>query len=289
MHGSPRSAGFRSPSASNAVGVFFLISGATGLVVGRVLQRRDARLVMIVGALLGGGAIACIGLVQSRCAAVCGVCAVRRRLFVRFGVAGDHVDHALVRCGARGRWRCRLRPPGCRWAACDHAAVGVAVGAAGRSSARCRRSAAVFVDVIVPIAWFGVRSFPVGEHGGAPSPSRQGTPFAAAIRSRFFVVLTRGYLLAMGTQVGGHRAPVQPWRRDCHAAAGVVCRVADGDVVGAGAVHRRLPDRPGADQAVCARQSVGPTARVRRDRARARRRRNCGSARACSASRSATC
>ena len=66
----------------------------------------------------------------------------------------------------------------------------------------------LFALLIVPIVWFGVRSFPEAPAVGAPSLVGQGTAFAAAVRSRFFVFLTLAYLLAMGAQVGDHRAHV---------------------------------------------------------------------------------
>src|SRR5262245_63879295 len=53
--------GFSIAAASNAVGVFFLTSGAVALYVGRVLQRRDARLVMLVGTSIAACAVAGIG------------------------------------------------------------------------------------------------------------------------------------------------------------------------------------------------------------------------------------
>jgi MFS family permease len=56
--------------------------------------------------------------------------------------------------------------------------------------------------VIAPIVWFGVRSFPPPSAPGAPLAVRSGVTFAVAVRSRFFIVLTTGYVLALGTQVG---------------------------------------------------------------------------------------
>ncbi|HET6473337.1 MAG TPA: MFS transporter, partial [Pseudomonadales bacterium] len=46
-------------------------------------------------------------------------------------------------------------------------------------------------------------SSPDTSSGGATSQARSGTEYARAVRSRFFVVLTAGYLLVLGTQVGG--------------------------------------------------------------------------------------
>ena len=91
----------------------------------------------------------------------------------------------------------------------------------------------VFALVIVPIVWFGVRSFPAHP---APAPLRRCVREPRS-RSRCgrgsSSLLTRGYLLAMGAQVGDHRAHVQTRRRGCDAAAGVVRRVGARDAVGA--------------------------------------------------------
>jgi len=194
--------GFSIASASNAVGVFFLISGATGLVVGRVLQQRDARLVMIVGALVGAAAIASIGLVDS----VPQLYAV----YALFGVGYSCVS-VLPATTLIARWFDTASRP----LALSLTTTGLSVGgvlitplsALLLTSWPLERAmpvlAGVFVGVIAPIAWFGIRSFPGAEHGDAPSIGRQGMLFGAAIRSRFFVVLTIGYLLAMGTQVAG--------------------------------------------------------------------------------------
>jgi MFS family permease len=48
-----------------------------------------------------------------------------------------------------------------------------------------------------------VRSFPGERHRSHIALALHGTAFAEAVRSRFFIVLTAGYLLAMCAQVGG--------------------------------------------------------------------------------------
>jgi MFS family permease len=194
--------GFSIASASNAVGVFFLMSGASGLVVGRILQRRDARRVMLVGALLGAGALASIGLVR----AVSQLYAV----YALFGVGYACVS-VLPATTLITRWFDAATRP----IAVSFTTTGLSLGGVVMTPLSAlllahwplERAmpvlAGVFALVIAPIAWFGVRSFPGGDQSNAPLVSRQGTSFAAAVRSRFFVFMTLGYLLAMGTQVGG--------------------------------------------------------------------------------------
>jgi predicted MFS family arabinose efflux permease len=62
---------------------------------------------------------------------------------------------------------------------------------------------AVYALVIAAVAWRFV-AMPVAETDeSAPSRASADRPFAAAVRSRFFVLLTAGYVLVLGTQVAG--------------------------------------------------------------------------------------
>jgi predicted MFS family arabinose efflux permease len=71
---------------------------------------------------------------------------------------------------------------------------------------------ALFVVGIVPVGWFLVRADPEAEgwapdgvrrQAGEVAPPPSGVAFADAIRTRFFVSITAGFLLALGAQVGG--------------------------------------------------------------------------------------
>ena len=201
MHQLASQRGFSLTAASNAVGVFFLMSGATGLVVGRILQRQDARLVMIVGALLGGGALALIGFV--------GGVAQLYAVYALFGVGYACVS-VLPATTLITRWFDATK----RAVAVSFTTTGLSLGGVIMTplstllftrwplEQAMMGIAAVFTLVIAPIAWFGVRSFPAADHPDTPLPGRSGSSFAVAIRSRFFIVMTAGYLVAMGTQVG---------------------------------------------------------------------------------------
>ena len=193
--------GFSIAAVSNAVGVFFLVGGAAGLFVGRVLQRSDARLVMLVGALVGGGAIVCIGRIQ----AVWQMYVV----YALFGIGYTCVS-VLPATTLITRWFDPARRP----VALSFSSTGLSLGGVILTPLSAVLLArwplenatgvlgAVFALVIAPIAWFGVRSFPSASTPGAPLAVRSGVTFAVAVRSRFFIVLTAGYVLAMGTQVG---------------------------------------------------------------------------------------
>jgi predicted MFS family arabinose efflux permease len=69
----------------------------------------------------------------------------------------------------------------------------------------------VFVLGTVPFALWLIRPDPAGEgwlpdgdrpSHGTPSPLAYGTAYADAVRTRFFVAITLGYLLLLGSQVG---------------------------------------------------------------------------------------
>jgi predicted MFS family arabinose efflux permease len=193
--------GFSIAAASNAVGVFFLVSGIAGLVIGRILQRHDARLVLIVGALLGGCAIASIGWIRG----VAGLYAV----YVLFGVGYACVS-ILPATTLITRWFDAASRP----LAVSFTTTGLSLGGVVMTPLSAllfahwplERAmvviACVFTLGIVPLAWFGVRSFPGTDRPDAAAPTVSGQSFARAVRTRFFIVLTAGYVVAMGTQVG---------------------------------------------------------------------------------------
>ncbi len=200
MHALATQRGFAVSAVSNAVGLFFLMGGMSGLLVGRVLQRRDARLVMLVGTLLSAASIACIGWVQAEWQMYL--------VYALFGIGYTGIS-VLPATTLIARWF----DPSQRPVALSFSSTGLSLGGVvltPLTAALLERwplqnampvLGAIFVLFIVPIVWFGIRSFPVTPTG-APSPVRQGTAFSLAVRSRFFVVLTMGYMLAMGTQVG---------------------------------------------------------------------------------------
>src|SRR5262245_5576558 len=193
--------GFSIASASNAVGVFFLTSGTVALFVGRVLQRRDARLVMLVGTVIAAGAVASIGWIRELWQMYA--------VYTLFGVGYSCVS-VLPATTLITRWfDASMRP-----LALSLSTTGLSLGGVvltpltawlfSRLSLEATMSmlASIFALSIAPIVWFGIRSFPEST-SASPSKARQGVAYVHAVRSRFFVVLTAGYLLVLGTQVGG--------------------------------------------------------------------------------------
>src|SRR5262249_5929658 len=65
MHALAAGGGLAVPGVSACISIYFLAGGAGGLMVGRVLTRRDARVVIVIGAVGGGAAIALIGRAHS--------------------------------------------------------------------------------------------------------------------------------------------------------------------------------------------------------------------------------
>ena len=193
--------GFSIAAVSNAVGVFFLAGGAAGVIVGRILQRRDARFVMLVGALVAGGAIAGIGWVQTAW-----------QMYVVYALFG--IGYSCVSVLPATTLITRWFDPARRPLALSFSSTGLSLGGVVLTPLSAVLLArwplesatgvlgAVFVLVIAPIVWFGVRSFPSASTPGAPLAVRAGVTFALAVRSRFFIVLTTGYVLAMGAQIG---------------------------------------------------------------------------------------
>ena len=168
--------GFSIAAASNAVGLFFLMSGGAGLAIGRILQRHDARLVMVVGALLGGGAIASIGWVSA--------ISHLYTVYALFGIGYACVS-VLPATTLITRWfEASMRP-----LAVSLTTTGLSVGGVVMTplstlllahwpiEQAMAVLAGAFTLVIMPFAWFGVRSFPPMDQSVTPSLSGWGRRF----------------------------------------------------------------------------------------------------------------
>jgi MFS family permease len=194
--------GFSIAAASNAVGVFFLSSGIAALGVGRVLQRRDARLVMLVGTAIAAVSVACIGWIREFWQLYL--------VYVLFGVGYACVS-VLPATTLITRWFDASTRP----LALSLSTTGLSLGGVVLTpisallfsrlplETATALLGAIMAVSIAPLVWFGVRSFPDSSSAASPSQARLGMAYGHAVRSRFFVVLTAGYLLVLGTQVGG--------------------------------------------------------------------------------------
>lgn len=195
---------------SGAVAVFFLVSGVAGLGVARLLARLDVRAVVLVGAVIG--ALALLGLGQVR--EVWQVYLVYAVLAVGHTFAGLVPATTVVT-----RWFHLKRSTALSIASTGLSVGGVLITPVAKWSLDEHRLAgtapwlaAVWVVGIVPVTLLLMRPDPA-RLGWEPDGGRvtaasvavapTGTPFATAVRSRFFVVVTVAYFLVLGSQVGG--------------------------------------------------------------------------------------
>ncbi len=181
-----------------------------GLYIARVIARRDVRIPIVAGGVLGGAALAVLGHVEQRWQlyAVYSVFAlgfaaaglvpvttvVTRWYHVRRSVALSVASTGLSAGGI-------LLTPVAKWLIDEH---GLATSTPILG--------VVWVLGIVPFALWLVRPEPAalgwmpdGERVSQDVPAyvATGTPFAEAVRTRFFIASTIAYVLVLGSQVGG--------------------------------------------------------------------------------------
>ncbi len=190
--------------------IFFVVSGATGLLVARLIADHDVRYVIIAGAVVAGGALALVGQVDAQWQ----LYAVYALFAVGFAACGLVPATTVVT-----RWF-HVR----RSVALSVASTGLSVGGILLTPLAKRlideNGLAVstpwlglmMVVGIVPVAWFLVRPDPAPD-GWAPDGARlaagtappvpTGVRYGDAVTTRFYRAVTWGYVLALGSQVGG--------------------------------------------------------------------------------------
>jgi MFS family permease len=204
-----RERGWPVASISLATTVFFIVGGVVGVVVARIIARHDVRTVIVGGGVLGGVSLAVLGRVDEKWQ----LYVVYAVLACGFAAAGLVPATTVVT-----RWYHRRRA-----AALSVASTGLSVGGIvltpvakwliDREGLESSTPilAAIWVLGIVPLALWLVRPDParlgwlpdgdrVRPEVRAPAPS--GVLFGEAVRSRFYVGITAGYLLVLGSQVG---------------------------------------------------------------------------------------
>ena len=181
-----------------------------GLLVARMIARRDVRIPIVVGGILGGLSLAVLGQVQERW-----------QLYVvyavfAFGFAGAGLIPVTT---VVTRWYHARRSVALSVASTGLSAGGILLTPAAKwliddrgLEAATPILGAVWVIGIVPIALWFVRPDPAalgwlpdGERVQVDVPvvAPTGTPFHEAMRSRFFIAVTAAYVLVLGAQVGG--------------------------------------------------------------------------------------
>jgi MFS family permease len=195
---------------SLATTVFFVVGGIAGVWVARWIARYDVRIVIVAGGIVGGVSLALLGQVDEQW-----------QLFVVYACfAGGWAAAGLVPATTViTRWFHAKRSIALSVASTGLSVGGILITPFAKQLLDSRGLAAgtpwlgaLFVVGIVPVAWFVVRPDPEAE-GWAPDgvrrqageipPPPDGVPFSDAIRTRFFVAVTVGFLLAFAAQVGG--------------------------------------------------------------------------------------
>lgn len=205
-----RERGWDVASVSLATTVFFLVGGVMGLGIAKVLLRRDVREVVVFGGVVGALALAALGQAQQPW-----------HLFVLYG---------LFAIG----WSCAGLVPATtvvtRWfharrsVALSVASTGLSVGgivitpfAKWLIDTRGLEAGTPWLGLIwfvgiVPVTLFLLHSdpsakgwLPDGERvrHDAPPPVPVGVDYADAVRTRLYRAITIGYVLVLGSQVGG--------------------------------------------------------------------------------------
>lgn len=184
---------------SAATALLFLASGVGGVVVGRLIERHDVRLVMLAGAALGGAALTLIG-------AATEVWHLWL-LYTLFG-AGNSGVSLVPSTTVVTRWF----PGANRAVALSVASTGLSIGgvlltpvcaavvkAVGMATAMPWFGAA-YLLVIAPVALVLVRSWPAPASEGPSSPA---VSTGGVLRQRFFLGVTAAFVGIMASQVGG--------------------------------------------------------------------------------------
>jgi MFS family permease len=195
---------------SLATTVFFVVGGVVGVWVARWIARFDVRVVIVGGGLVGGAALALLGQVEQQW-----------QLFVVYAVfaAGWAAAGLVPATTVVTRWFHSKRSIALSVASTGLSVGGIVITPFAKQLLDSQGLAggtpwlgALFVVGIVPVGWFVVRADPEAE-GWAPDgirreigevvPAPGGMAFSEAIRTRFFVAATIGFMLAFGAQVGG--------------------------------------------------------------------------------------
>lgn len=235
---------------SLATTLYFIVGGVTGLYVARLIARRDVRIPIVGGAIVGGVSLALLGQVTERWQlyAVYAVFAlgfagaglipvttvITRWYHTRRSVALSVASTGLSAGGI-------LLTPGAKWLIDDRGLAASTPILGG-----------IWLLGILPFALWLIRPDPValGWHpdgarvtADVVAPKPFGVPFAEAVRSRFFIGATTAYALILGAQVGGIQQLVKlvEDRTDESTAAiattalagmSVIARLAGGRIVG---------------------------------------------------------
>lgn len=199
-------------SISLATTWFFLVGGVAGVGIARLIARYDVRIVLVAGGVLGAASLTALGQVTAKW-----------QLFLVYGVfgIGFAATGMIPVATVVTRWFHRRRSvalsvastglsvggivftPAAKWLLDEY---GLAAGTPWLGLAFLLGIVPFALWLVVPdpadVGWLPDGERAVPRAAGAPPPSVDGTPYRDAIRTRFFVGVTVGYVLALGSQVG---------------------------------------------------------------------------------------
>lgn len=230
--------GFAVSAISGAIGLVFVVSGFTGLVVARLIDRFDPRYVICTGALIGGTALALVGLVEEVWQLYL--------VYALYGIGSSGVSLIPGTVLITQRFGGTRRSVAMALATQGLSAGGVVITPLAALLIETSGLAVampliglVFFFGIAAVAWLTVRPMPVQSGGAAagganPLPPSIGWEYGAAIRSRLFVLLTSSFVLIMLAQVGAitHQYTLIAGRADAATAAGAVSLLAMCSIIG---------------------------------------------------------
>lgn len=196
-------------SVSLATTVFFLVSGIAGVFVAQLIERIDARIVVCAGAVVGAISLSLFGQITqkwqlyvvyviyaigwSAAGLVTASTIVTRWFQTRRAVALSIASTGLSAGGI-------IITPLVKWLLDDRGLAGAAPWLAG-----------VWLLGVVPLTLLWLKPDParLGWHpdgvrvtSGGPPPTIHGTPYSEAVITRFFLAVTIGYVMVLGSQVG---------------------------------------------------------------------------------------
>ena len=190
--------------------IFFVVGGAVGVWSARLIARYDVRYIIVVGAILSGAALALLGQVDEQW-----------QLFVvyAFFAVGYALAGLVPTTTVVTRWFQARRAVALSVASTGLSVGGIVITPVAKRfideyglAATTPWLGLVMTVSLIPVAWFIVRPDPEAE-GWAPDGGRlavgesaavlQGMSFGDAVQTRFYQAVTFGYVLALGSQVGG--------------------------------------------------------------------------------------
>jgi MFS family permease len=205
-----REKGFETGPASFGTSVFFVVGGIAGRLLGPVIARIDVRIVAVIGACVGGGALALAGQVNT----LWQLYLVYAVFSIGFAATGLLPGTTVVT-----RWFHTKRSVALSIASTGLSVGGLTITKLASAFIDARGFAAAtpwlgvaYVAVVVPVVlaflWPNPAARGYAPDGGrvavgSAPPPLTGVAYDAARSSRFFWCVTLGYVLTMGSQVGG--------------------------------------------------------------------------------------